>query len=593
MRETAESNRRAHSLALAAILIGQAVFVAVLASKLFFYAEDLPVLAKLLPAPLDSQTLLEPYFGHLMPGYVLVNWLFVHTVGASWPTAVTLMVIVALLGTVGVLRLCRKVSRRPRAWHLAVAGAYAFSIVVFCASTWFSAFIAITIPSTFLIYALTSFVDFANDRRFVPALLLFVYFSCGIAFAERLAVLPILLGLWVLLVYRPNSTLEGRAKELLRLWPAWLAMAPGFLWIVLNYLLRSDLKNSTPTSPPLELIGGTAIAFAKGFVPALFGIRVSGFETSSTVNLFWVLPLLLAIAAVVFVAVKSRYGRRTVIWFFAAFILTIGPVVYTRYELIGEATLLDLRYYSDALVYLCFAVALILDHWFPQRAVPQARRSIALPRLTLAGLASLVTIFTVVSAIQAGDLGRGSRAMAERFEQTYQSEVGSGKLPGLVAGYVDFPLTLPQYGYSTGKEILPLLVPNVQFTDSPENAAWMYFDGTVGPLVTEVKGTMSRPTCIKGGASARKIVSFPVQPDVAKLVFHAAYRTTSATEIELYAKSESERLPLIATGWPIRTVNHPKSLLIELPAGDTSAITIAVRGAGELCLDQASVSRAK
>src|SRR5689334_8687759 len=67
-----------------------------LLSRSYFFAEDFTYLQIYHARHVDTELLREPIFGHLIPGFILLNKFFGSTFGADWAAAALLTVVVQL-----------------------------------------------------------------------------------------------------------------------------------------------------------------------------------------------------------------------------------------------------------------------------------------------------------------------------------------------------------------------------------------------------------------------------------------------------------------------------------------------------------------
>ena len=82
----------------AALLGAQALLLVWIASRSYFFSDDLLYGNLLGSEPLNLHLLIRSWFGHLVPGFIAADWTFIRFVGLDWGVAAVIMVAVALVG---------------------------------------------------------------------------------------------------------------------------------------------------------------------------------------------------------------------------------------------------------------------------------------------------------------------------------------------------------------------------------------------------------------------------------------------------------------------------------------------------------------
>ena len=121
------------------MLAVQFVVVGYLLRNSYFFAEDFTFLALYQDVPVSADLLRTSIFGHLVPGFILINKFFGAWFGADWGVAAIATLAVQLGGTVAFARLLLALVGRRTWWVVWLTAAFGLSLVVLNTAPWWAA----------------------------------------------------------------------------------------------------------------------------------------------------------------------------------------------------------------------------------------------------------------------------------------------------------------------------------------------------------------------------------------------------------------------------------------------------------------------
>ena len=224
---------------LSVIVVAQAAWLSVLASRGWFYTDDFQDLAQSVHRSLHPSYLTTPLNDHLSPGVRLAFWLVEHGIGLHYAPTIAIRVVVQAICTVLLYRLLRLLTPSARL-ALAVTGVYAFTPLLVPGTLWLTTALTLQLPQLFSILAFDFHIRHVRTGSWRWAA------ACGLA-------LLVAAGFW------EKSGITGLLLVLLS--AGWLH--PGGPWQRLRAMLR-DWLGWVFTLGPLLAFGAYDVATGHG-----------------------------------------------------------------------------------------------------------------------------------------------------------------------------------------------------------------------------------------------------------------------------------------------------------------------------------------
>lgn len=266
-RDRAAEQRRI--LVLAGLLVATAVgWRAWWMRGTWFYLDDLPMLTHGANDRLTVHNLMNPYFGHLMPGGRAVTWVLARTFHMEYlPFATTMLVLFALAGA-GMVRLLL-VLFGARAGILPPLVVFLFSPLLTASTLWWAAGINQLPALVSITWGTAAHLTYLRSRRRHDLIAAVGWIAAGLVFTE-LALLTYVFIAVLTAVYFAAGTLTERYRQILtEQRPALVAHAA----VVAGYfaLYSSTFSAQTSKGPHPALTSYFIEMGAKGFASASVG----------------------------------------------------------------------------------------------------------------------------------------------------------------------------------------------------------------------------------------------------------------------------------------------------------------------------------
>jgi hypothetical protein len=331
----------------------------------YFRQDDLIATGRAARFPvLSSEFLLYDHDGHFMPLGFLLTGLYTRLAPLEWwPMAVTLVVLQAL-ASLAVLRLLRLLLG-DRPLLLLPLALYLFSPLTLPAFAWWIASLNALPLQAGLAWVAGDAIRLLRTGRRRYAVTGTVVFALTLFSFEKALVVPVVAFAVAVVLLRhagESFPIVTAARRCLWLWTGLLVVTGAWLWVY----------SSVVGSPVVDDAGSGTVATAvemvrsgvlEGLLPALLGGPLSWAEPV----LYAAPPTAMVVAGCVVVAgavVWASWRRRgcgVVWWMVAAYVAaSAGAMVLGRLSLAAPAQLgLSLRYFSDTVVVVVIAVALV------------------------------------------------------------------------------------------------------------------------------------------------------------------------------------------------------------------------------------------
>lgn len=571
------------------------VVVAWVASRSYFFAEDYLFLQLFGQLPLDADLLTRSVFGHLLPGWILLQRTFGLLVGANWTVATVVMVASHVLGALALTRLLVALHGR-RWWHPLVTLAFGCSLVMLNTALWWGATTSTQMACAACISAWGCAARYCRTRRVRHLLSLAVMFAVALSLWEKSMVTAAYLGLFVLVVGAGDETWRRRVGQALRLWPVWAVMAVECL-AVLSVYLRGEYVDEAEVSPAPGAIGEYFwLSVTRGFSPATVGIGYPepGFLGSPVAGV-WVANLLL-LALVVWTSARSRRARRAWLWFAVVFVLGHAFVAVGRVGIMGaETAALILRYQLDAtyLFFIAAAVAVVgsttRDRVGP-RPTPAGRQ---VPRAAVAGAISVALLVGVgtwwssLTGLVAASPGPDARAYVETFRDTYPA--ANRERAGLLDQPVPQDFVQPDlYPWNLGSAVWPLLLDDLDFTRDPGQALAVDRSGRVGPVVLDDVTSPQQGGCAQPGQQPVPVLEdaswLRGTDDPVLLVMEVTSETGGVVGLRTTGPTGED--DVLGTGEVFEVPAGRSALAVHVRDGDVDRATLSVPEGGPVCVSE-------
>jgi len=345
--------------ALAAVLLGQAVWCWWLCARGWFYQDDLSALDEADGRRLGWHFLTTPVNDHLVPGYRLMFWLQASVDPLGYQQTVVVRV---LLQTVAVWLLHRLLvllfGRRPGVPVLVAL--YAVNPLIVANLTWLTTAACLVPAEIAAILALDSHVRYTVTGQLRWAAAAGVALLAGMCFWEKTAIIGLVLPI-LSLGYLSSGPIRGRLADLIRHWRGWLLTAvPPLLFV--GYFFGHHYGGSARGIGAGDLVGVIRTAWLRLVVPALFGGPWHWFDAGNA-YVSWSSPTRTAVVvsqlafAVLVVLGWRRTGARSLVgWSIPVLSVVLGTTLVSvgRFFAFGDLVAVTMRYSYD------FALALVL-----------------------------------------------------------------------------------------------------------------------------------------------------------------------------------------------------------------------------------------
>jgi hypothetical protein len=255
-------------LVVAAIVVGQALWLGMVMRRGWYSAADLPNIAYATGRPLDWDYLTSTLGGHFGVAQRLVYWVLNRAAPLEWWVTILIRLTFQALTTVLLWKLFRDLVG-PRTWLWVVLVGYASSPYLVPGTAALNSGLGLEISQACLVGALLAHVRYARERRLGQAVLVAVLVLVMLAFAQ--GSLPALVFLPVLsLFFLQQGSWRERLRGELLLWRGWLLLGLALVAFAGLYLTGDyNSPSSEFTTPDALWLAGQAWLVILG--PALVG----------------------------------------------------------------------------------------------------------------------------------------------------------------------------------------------------------------------------------------------------------------------------------------------------------------------------------
>ncbi|WP_066041357.1 hypothetical protein [Herbiconiux solani] len=307
----------------------------------YFFADDYLLADVLIKNPLNVEILTRSWFGHLLPGYIAVDGVFMKLLGLNWAAAGAVIALVHTGVYVALVRCLDAAVGRVR-MNLLFGLAFTLSTGVFVTRLWWAATLNNMLALAFCLAMMGSLTRWVTRKRWWYLAGTLIAFALALSMSEKSLLFAAFAVLWVLLVVWRDEKIARRLLLLVKAWPVWLGMAVlgGIVvWVFVHGAYVDESGEAASLSTSALFVGWGIVG---GFVPSLFGLDL--WQTRPA----WEFAAIVASNAVLLAAiVVSIVRRRSVggVWIFIALAaLATTGVLSRRADLLGIDGSRILRY---------------------------------------------------------------------------------------------------------------------------------------------------------------------------------------------------------------------------------------------------------
>ncbi len=498
-------------------LIGAFAFL--VASTSFFYADDFLYGSLFGESGFDRALLLRSYFGHLVPGFVVLDWNFYKFAGMSWPIA-SLIVSASLAGLALALTRLLDATVGLRRINLIGGAGAALSLALLPLVLWWGAAITNLIPLALGISFLgcvTRWIRTGRRRYLLSAVLMY---ALALSFYEKSLLFSAYAVFWTVLVVDSGVPFAERLRRLVRRWPLWAAVFCLSAIVLGLYLLGAYREESGATATPWELLEFVIRGVGLGLIPSLFGLDLQSPTWGE-----WVGPLAVTtFAAVLSFVWWSTRRTKTVLgaWIFGALAVILGqvPVAIGRASISGADGGRLLRYQIEGVVFVIVVAVMVAVAVSESR--PTRARDISM-RARVGGGMIVVVIVAMWSISMAQTIRSNPGAAAKGWMASLDFSWPDESPVRLIDSPMpDSFLYSWQYPFNMASVAVPLLKDDVVITTDPAGA-WMV-SGTRGIVPFEFLEETSAATITcapPGGEATAPLPSAVIGPGYLKIAYES------------------------------------------------------------------------
>lgn len=562
----------------AAVVFGLTVL---LAGRAWFFTDDVLIADYFTHEPIDLANLTRSWFGHLMPGYILAAATFLRVFGLNWSVA---MVVIAVIHTGAFVALVRCLDATNGRQRLNIVAGLLFtcSVAVLATRLWWAASLNNMVALAFCLSTMGATARWVTTHRSRYLWSALLSYALAVVFSEKSLLFSVWTVLWCVLVIWRELPWRERFTALLRRWPLWLGILVISAVDVGVFVSGAYVQESGETATlgaSLLFIGWGLVG---GFIPSLFGPDLW------LVDPWWgpvaiVGCSLVLLAAVVLTLLRRR--RLAGVWVFVALAVLVNQTVLSRRaELLGLDGGRILRYHVEntALFWLGAAVVAYVTLSRPATGRDDDRvaaRPVARRRWATGGVVvSVVSLLSLAMWAQSTyitvttSVGYQARGWIDEVTATWPTE------PEPAFNRLPLPccIGLPgMYSYNMNDVVLPLIHPEVRFSDQLEGSFALTTEGAAGPAVFLPAASATVGSCLDPGAA----LTVPALAADPYQVVRIAYRATTGG---LLTTSTGHRGQLeYAAG--------TTSVIDFLPTGFAAGTFTLTAASAEVCIDTVEV----
>jgi hypothetical protein len=455
-----------------------------LTTQSYFFADDFLVAKYLTDNPLDIETLTRTWFGHLMPGYILADGLFLQSFGLSWPIAGIVISLVNAGAFVALVRTLDAVVGRVRL-NIVFGFAFSFAIGVFVTRLWWAASLNNMLALALSLAAIGSLTRWLTRRRWQYLVGTLVAFAAALAVSEKTLLFSVYAVLWCVFVVWRGTRIRERVWLFLRAWPAWVGIAA--LCSIDLYIFFSGpyLEDSGVAPTFADSAGFVGWGIVAGLIPSFFGMDLQTMHPDW--GLIGIIASGVALAVIVVVSVVRRPSLGGA-WIFVATAAVLSTSVLSRrVELIGFDGGRVLRYHLETTALFWLVMGVIAYTLLEPKSAgvvvdppSKTRVRTVLGGVVVVCVASTALWVPSVMANFRGHPGIQTRNWVEQVERTYPTDRLPPFLNVTVPEFVVFSGLRP---FDRSDAVLPFIFPGATMTDQLEGAWTIQEDGNAGPAV--------------------------------------------------------------------------------------------------------------
>ena len=347
------------------IVLAQAGWLGYLASRGWFYGDDLSYLGEATGENLDWQYLSAPVNDHFLPGLRLVFWLMNRGTGLDYDITILARIVLQAVATLLVYRLLVVLAgRRPGVMLL--TGWYAFATLLVPGTLWLTTAVDLLCSQVLVLLALDLHVRYTLTGRFLRAVGVALALLGALSFWEPSGITAALLPI-ISVGFLHSGSLGSRLRAALRRWPGWLVLTAALAgWLA--YFLSGPYGGGARTlgvGPALRVL---RVGWLDTLGPALLGGPWRWFyrgEVYFPIADPQLAAVLLGQACVVVAVLAGlrRTGLRSLLaWSLPVLTFAISTLVVAlgRFEVFGDLSPRSFNYAFPVAVPLTVAAALAL-----------------------------------------------------------------------------------------------------------------------------------------------------------------------------------------------------------------------------------------
>ncbi|HEX8305902.1 MAG TPA: hypothetical protein VF612_13565 [Jatrophihabitans sp.] len=481
---------------LALIVLAQAGLLGYLASRGWFYGDDLSYLGAATGQDLDWRYLSAPVNDHFVPGLRLLFWLMNRETGLNYAITIAARIVLQAVATVLLHRLLVLLAgRRPGV--LLLTGWYAFGTLLVPGTLWLTTSVDLVCSQLLVILAIDLHVRYTVTGRLRLAAGTALALLGALSFWELSGITALLLPIMSLGFLHPGGP-GARLRATLRRWPGWLVLA-GALGGWLYYFLTGPYGGAAHSLSPASALRVLRVGWLDALGPAVLGgpwrwvYWGEVYFPIADPPLAAVLLGQACIVAAVLAGLRRTGIRSLLAWSLPVLTFAISTLVVAlgRFQTFGDLSPRSFNYLFPVAAPLAVAAALALLPSTPaevaSRVTDRDRRAArpALPvrrRLRIAG-AALATLFLVSSGVSdATFTHRWAQNPSEAYVDTLTSSVrAAGPEVNLWDSRVPPAVLVFYAGQNHISDLLRLARVPARFQDSASKPLLVTDDGGLAP----------------------------------------------------------------------------------------------------------------
>lgn len=576
----------------AAVLALQALTVAVLTKRSYFFAEDFRFLAELHDGPIDADLLGYNVFGHFVPGLALGNHLFSQAFGTSWTAAAVVILLIQLGGSVAFLRLLVAL-HGPTWWVPWATAVFSLSVVMLNNAVWWAAMWTMGATTACAVSAFGCAQRYINTRRRRHLVSLAVMAALSFSFFEKSIVLCVYIGLFALIVggMSERESWAERVRRALAVWPIWVILATVASIDLALYVLGGYAEQRSP-APSAGLTTEYLLrALPEGSFTTVLGIAHPSVDPPGPV---WLVPALATATFITLIACtswRSGLARRSWLWFLACAMVSLGFVALGRLTVIGVDLSVHMLRYQVETNYLLLVACSIAVPAAVSRLNERNRARVSRRRAAI-----VTTMVVVLLPGWAASIWRISEDSPGRDADVFFSAL---RAPGAPAKpFLDYPVPewiVPslQFPWNMPSLLYPRIEADARITNDPRGARVITYDGKVRDVrLRHLYGPARTNACIDPAAAAVTLVNgmqSPEQPVWDPLLVVVDYAAEGSAHL-VFTGRDSQGQPVPAGGaLPSSFVVEGEGRLAFPTTIALSEVSVAVEGA-PTCVHSISIA---